>query len=295
LESIFLSRPRPIEGECLTSYIQRVADTNFVTSNDIWRLFRTGNAHYPQVSVSYLLDISPELIFDIRRFEKMLLINEYQLDSLTFKNIINKFSTIDISGPKMNILNRFYNKYRKFCPLCLNEALYYKLIWQVQEIIACPIHNISLNYKCINCGHIIPSMPPKGVVGICPYCQHSMVKNNVDRNQKIVDDRIYSDWICLINKDNKVRIQKNDLSFQQLLALKVLYITRHSKNMPNRKAFLNLAKERSIVTIQHSIKMTLNTLRSTNISIESFISCFPTEDFICSVLYRKASAQNKII
>lgn len=295
MEFIFLKRPKPIDGECLTSYIQRVAFANFLKPNDIWRLFKVGDAKYPQVPVSYLLDISPELIFDIRRFEKMLLIDKHGLDKLTFNNIIKKFSEINVFDSKMNSLNKFYNKYRKFCPLCLNEELYYKLIWQVQEVVKCPIHNIKLSYKCANCGHIIPSMPANGMLGICPYCQHSMVENTIDCDQKTVDDRIYSDWIYLIdNGNNNVNIQ-NELTFQQLIALKVLFITRYSKNMSQRKAYTNLAKGKSNITIYRCINMTLNTLRNTNISIESFISCYPTADFMNSILYDKASSLNKVI
>lgn len=296
MESIFLRRPKPLDGECLTSYIQRVAEANFITPNDIWRAFKIGGTRYPQVSASYLLDISPEFIFDIRKFEEMLLLKDHQLENLTFSNALKNFSQSDILIGETNVLNKFYNKYRKFCPLCLDDKLYYKLIWQVQEIEYCPIHNIKLVHKCKNCGHIISSMPAKGILGICPYCQHSILESTFNYNKKdIKTDRIYSDWIYLINKYNSNFNIQDNLTFQQALAFKVLYVTRYNKNIPNRQLCLNLAKGKTNISIYRCIKLILNIIRNANIPIESFISCIPTANFINSILFCKVTPLHEVI
>jgi len=86
----FLFRLQPLEDECLSSYISRIAQANYVNPHELWRLMLPEGAHYPQSSISSSLDICPDSLLDMKKFGEMLQINENKLYSLTFKEVFTK-------------------------------------------------------------------------------------------------------------------------------------------------------------------------------------------------------------
>lgn len=114
-----LVRPKAIIGECLSGYIQRVAEANCVEFHELWRLFLPGGAHYSQSSISSSIDLYPYTLFSIASFELMLSIVEGTLESLTFLPIYYKMGVSKNKIMHSRILSGLVEKHRKYCPECL--------------------------------------------------------------------------------------------------------------------------------------------------------------------------------
>jgi hypothetical protein len=170
-----LFRPRPIENESLSSYIQRIAVANITSPNSIFKLFLQENKKlYPKISYSCLLDIYPASTLNVKLFENMLKIERNEFKKMSFLPVFRNFSIEESkmprSRPRSRLLSGMIEIHRKYCPKCLSEHNYYKLIWQVKEKAYCKIHGIKFEDKCWSCKKRIPMIPAAGIIGICPYC-----------------------------------------------------------------------------------------------------------------------------
>jgi AraC-like DNA-binding protein len=64
-----------------------------------------------------------------------------------------------------------------WCPVCYAEWLntdkpiYEPLLWRLQRVDTCPIHQRKLEDVCPGCGQQFPSVTSNGAVGYCPRCQ----------------------------------------------------------------------------------------------------------------------------
>lgn len=59
-----------------------------------------------------------------------------------------------------------------YCPLCLSEKLYFRKIWQLAPLYACPIHSVYLIDKCHVCGE--GKRLDSGDLSICSNCSVSL-------------------------------------------------------------------------------------------------------------------------
>lgn len=75
--------------------------------------------------------------------------------------------------------NYLVNNGLRYCPLCLKENRYYRMIWQLKLSFACLRHNIWLVDSCPQCGELIQSK-------INLYCQCKK-GHLVSRNQNITE------------------------------------------------------------------------------------------------------------
>jgi hypothetical protein len=123
------------------------------------------------------MDIYPECFIKLDQLSSMLDIDKNPLGSLTFMPIYQKLGIDKSAIPHSRVLSTVIEKYRKFCPKCIAENPYYKLLWQVQEINFCIIHNIRLQPSCSKCGKRIPIMPSISDIGFCPYCWAELSPN----------------------------------------------------------------------------------------------------------------------
>ena len=297
----FLLRPRPFYDECLTSYICRVALENCATPHQLWRLLLHPGAHYPQSSMSAALDIYPNNNFDLKKFESMLLLEENQLDSAIFYSVFKKFGIEKDNLARSRILSGLINDTRKYCPLCLFENNYYKLIWQVKEITLCEKHEVKLLDECWNCNYKVPSLPNVEHLGICPRCSVNL-SNFPVRKRKISKDniRILEDWNYLLSP-NKDTIQSlKNFSNEQSLAIKILHLVNNYKNVKSSADIVNtiksiqqLAKNSKTTETYIHLNTILQILRKLDVSVKDFISLRTSYDFANSIINNKVSLVNQ--
>jgi hypothetical protein len=94
------------------------------------------------------------------------------LCNMTFTPIISKFvepGKIGDGTTYISMISREIDRtVRWFCPKCIKEQGYYKLLWQVKEIEICDIHLIKLEYICKSCNR--PHLYVHKEIGTCIYC-----------------------------------------------------------------------------------------------------------------------------
>lgn len=287
--STFLVRPKLIKDESLTSYIQRIATANHVKPHDVWRLLIKPYSHYPQSSLSTSLDIYPNSMIDINKLGEMLYLKKDLIEHLTFSKVFKKFGVEEKKVANSRILSGLINKHRKYCPNCLSENLYYKLIWQIKEIHFCDKHNVFLNDFCWKCHNKIPLLPNNEIIGYCPYCNANLTEAPLKPYKiEIQDKRVLEDWMYLLYANNKISCIKN-LTIQQTIAFKLLYIINNfSKTEINIPSHLKQTARntRTLNTFTH-LKFILDTIRSLNISMDIFFKIIPDSNFIESFLAEK--------
>ncbi|RZG43277.1 TniQ family protein [Acinetobacter wuhouensis] len=139
----------PYPDESATSYLLRTAELNGHTS--VYQLF--GKEKF-----SFLSKSSPNYTFvDTNRFR-------YALQTLNLNP-----DYIDLAFERDRSTSRAPRKYRNvyidrhlfksksysYCPQCLIEQPYFRKLWLLRPVYACPIHSILLLDNCYKCGHAI--------------------------------------------------------------------------------------------------------------------------------------------
>jgi DNA-binding transcriptional MerR regulator len=242
----------PEADECLTSYLQRIAKSNYATPHDIWRFLSHEEAHYPQSSMSSQIDISPKNFLDIEKLLTMLITKIGNIEDLTFTTAYRKVGVPVTSISHSRILSAILEQSRKFCPECLEENLSYKLIWQVKEVEYCPVHNTKLQSKCNNCSTSISIMPSNSEIGICPNCNFNLKESISDSYIPTTKDfRIIEDWSYLLNPKSCNVKPVSTLTIEQSLAIRLLYLVDSYNNELTKNEKIKLS---SIMQIARNSK-----------------------------------------
>ncbi len=286
----FLIKSFAEQGEGLSSFIHRISKLNYVSPNDIWRLLRREATHYPQSSISSIMDIYPECFIKLDKLSSMLDLDKNSLERLTFMPVYQKLGIPKSAIPHSRILSTLIGNYRKFCPVCIQENVYYKLLWQVQEVNFCTIHNIRLQTSCMKCGKKIPILPSNSDIGFCPYCGSALSQTDYQAYEtSSTDVRIIEDWSYLLNTSTLDIKLVNGFPSEQSLAMRLLFFTNNHRQELNRKekkfltSILPLARNTSATKTFIHLKMIFHFIRKLDISLEDFLTKEVPQDFITYV------------
>ncbi|MBT2716954.1 TniQ family protein [Bacillus sp. ISL-57] len=192
----FTIRPKILKGESLSSYLLRLCNSNRIDIkdllNDLYTNYKTidlRNAHQ--------IDINPIKTIDVNLLPNITKINTNYLNENTFCGLICKFISVEdivfLNSTSTLIKELFTTRTRKFCSVCLQKSLTYKLIWQVNDILTCSFHNNPLSSLCTKCGNEQPYIHMNLAKGKCKYCDNSLTtfQKNI-----LSDDAIsYSNWL----------------------------------------------------------------------------------------------------
>lgn len=289
-----LIRPAIEQGECLSSYLQRVSDSNYISSHYLWRHFLKTNSHYPQSSISRLVDVTPSSTIDLSLLSSLLLTSRDALEDLTFMQVFRKFG-VDINDINHSrILSNLIDTNRKFCPECISENPYFKLIWQVTEIKFCEKHGLELNTKCSNCNNFIPILPNSTDFRRCPTCGFDLSnspRKKYDINSK--DQRIYEDWHTILDPKTLSLNTIGNISSEQNIALRTLFLIEPYRNelALDEKTTLSSIKQLARCT-QSTLKFMhlgsiLRFLRKYNVPMQDFFNMDLSKEYIDSILMTK--------
>ncbi len=289
-----LIRPAIEQGECLSSYLQRISNSNFITPHYLWRHVLKSNTHYPQSSISRLVDVIPSSTIDLNLLSSLLLTNRDSLENLTFMHVFRKFG-VDINDINHSrILSNLINTNRKFCPECISEKPYFKLIWQITEINYCEKHGLELKTKCSNCNNFIPILPNSADFRKCPTCGFDLSKSSSKQYlSDSKDQRIYDDWHIILGKKTLPLNSIGTLSIEQNVALRTLFLIGPYENelTLDEKTTLSSIKQLARCT-QSTLKfmhlgLILHFLRKYNVPIQYFFSMNLPQEYIESILSPK--------
>ncbi|RUT40294.1 TniQ family protein [Acinetobacter baumannii] len=161
-----LIQPIPYEGESAASYLLRAAQLNMHSS--VYNLF--GKAHF-----KFLVKQAPNCdITDLPRFQ-------YALQLLNINTAYKwlAFEKISLTGRSARMWGNIEinNKLLKsspqsYCPLCLEEQPFFRKIWLLKPIYACPIHSIFLIDHCPQCKS--PIDLKSGTILTCASCTYQL-------------------------------------------------------------------------------------------------------------------------
>lgn len=285
----FLRRPKPIQKENLTSYISRVAEENYVSPHELWRLLLPPKAHYPQTSISMMIDICPASTFDYIRFEEMLGIKH--IEHLTFLPVFRKIGIEEIAIPKSQVLGGMLENHRNYCPECLKEKKAYMKIWQIREVNWCDIHQVKLVTECWYCHKNIPLLPSSGLTCKCPFCNSNLsLAHTHSVNVGLKESRVLNDWKYILNPEKQGLPLLTELSYQQHMAMRILFAsevssicyTARKEKLPS--SIMQSARKSRVNESFTHLGLILSVIRDLEISLDDFFNLKIPESFISKIL-----------
>jgi ribosomal protein S27E len=294
----FTIRIKPYDGESLSSFLLRADEKNRVDYRAIIDILNRDV--YISMRKKYIdrLDRLPNRVIDINKLSILLGISVKHLESLSFTPIYRYFldkKDFDTSYRSVGLEKLLEKNHRRFCPQCIKETGFYKLIWQVKEIHTCNIHNISLTSRCQYCNDKQPYVWEQMTSFRCNYCNNSLVKNTA-KQAKIseIEIRKYYDWMYFAEYKNLHLNRIEGLNRQQSLAILFLHtlngggdyldiqfvIRSASKNLVDGLIRLIKGKERPIyVTLPRLFEI----LSKINLTIRDFVNQKPSYEFVNSL------------
>ena len=152
--------PQPLES--FTSYLIRIAEAN-------------GRRRYSQLNPFFgeYYSISSFADYPPRSFGMLPVIticSESELLRTTFYHVGKKFGRVYDSPWLAGFLSGVVASSLRYCPHCLQEALYYSLAWRFLPLMGCPKHACRLLENCGHCGCPVSIFPAPFRMGICPTC-----------------------------------------------------------------------------------------------------------------------------
>jgi|GEM_PF-3970067 len=285
-------------NESLTSHIQRICHLNCISPHTFWRIVTPPGKHYQQTSISHVINITPNSIVDLNLISQLTGLEISEIENLTFVPALRKWygnDTLPEDITSQKVLINMLDANTKFCPLCLQEENYYKLVWQVKEITHCEVHGILLSKLCYSCNKPIPHLAPGSNPGVCPNCGTKLYTKNSGFIAS-ASGYINEDWYFLLDPLQKPLTHSLLYDRKQYLALKLLYIAsekadifsrdRALKNISNftLNTLLQIARRTAWVDHYVHLKVILALLRKLGITLIEFSEMEVNEDFCKSIL-----------
>ena len=156
--------PAPQPGESLTGYLRRIAHLNSVQSvhelSDQSRIWLNNLIRQPDTPLA-----------DYAGMAKLLVCTEDQLRDLTFQHLLDKFGRSGIGQRPGTFLSSSLSYTLRYCPLCLAENTYYRLIWRFTRLAGCPDHAVAFIDRCPGCEAKLPVFSTPFQLDCCPHCE----------------------------------------------------------------------------------------------------------------------------
>ncbi len=166
LKRRLLRRPRPYPDESLAGYVIRLTEANYYESPS--RIFQMSGVRQRVIYAN----IFNQQKDNLSRLSFLCDVPETVLWSMTFpvvnQNHHRSRQTIKVFGNVVSTKTLDY-LWVKFCPICLQASPYYRLIWNLSVVTACPFHCCLLIDKCPACQLPIQWFSPSVVRCSCQF------------------------------------------------------------------------------------------------------------------------------
>lgn len=218
----FTSYPKPKPGECFSSLIQRIAEQNCENPLQIIK-YLSGTSNFKMRK----LDSTPKEKIDLEKFSYLASLCHEDISATMLKSILPKFNLEHMTHKSdvSTFLLNFLEHSRKFCPYCIGENKFYKLIWQIKEIHFCKKHNIKLENTCPCCNKPISILSEKTRVGFCEYCNFNLADAPPLKYQTNQMDLNYlSLWETLLDSNNNLLFNIHNFSMHKYIALNITHL-----------------------------------------------------------------------
>ncbi|QIC07173.1 TniQ family protein [Brevibacillus sp. 7WMA2] len=235
-------RLRPFEGESLSSYLRRISKANGISFLSFWNYLKTEQNHYAQYDEITLLDFCPLNIINIEKLSNTIRREPNELLSLTLYNLLQLFA-VGTEIERSRFTSGMLRETLYFCPACLKNKPYHRLLWRIKGIDACMTHCRLLQDKCPHCAKGIKYRDVY-VHDKCPYCDLDLSRVLDSPSERDIDWDQQSWWWYSWNQ----LLNYSDLKISpQNVALRMLYLIN------NRQVIFD--KKRAISDIQRACKL----------------------------------------
>lgn len=211
---IFTVRPNPRNGESLWSYLLRLANQNGIPFLLMLNKIKQWDRKYIQRDDLNLLDISPRSVLDM---ENILGLTGQPIERLLDASLARVLRTFGVNQEiqRARFMSGMILDTYRFCPQCLKEKLYYRLIWKMNPVKACTQHDVFLVNGCPSCKKQI-NFREVEILDVCPHCGFSLVRSQV---QPIDDsEREQLQWInkALLDllEPGNYRVKPNEIAMR---------------------------------------------------------------------------------
>lgn len=255
-------RLKVFRDESLLSYVFRMCKENGLNYLVFLNMIKNSKGDYAQFSEINVLDIAPLGHIDANSFKEMTGDTSDSLINNSFYKVLDKFC-IGNEVERSRLLAGIIDYGFRYCPLCLNEKTYNKLIWRVKNIKICNQHNIRLLDRCLSCNNLIKYEELREL-GICPHCGIKLdfkIKNeNFDDKFLKEQKYLYETWYTLF-------YGKYDKMAPKDVSYKILYILNRKSDKFNRsEAKISIKEKNKLATILQSARGTLSQNRALHLA-----------------------------
>lgn len=185
---LFTVRPKPLPGESFWSYVLRLAHQNGISVLTVLNPIKTWEQKYVQRADFGLLDVSPGSIVDMDKFSSATRQTVQALLHTTLHPLLTRFGVSEEVQRTRFMSGMILDSYR-FCPMCLKERLYIRLLWKMGPVTSCVEHNVYLVDTCPGCNEQIKFRDIE-LLSVCPHCGFLFAQskareiNNDEREQQ---------------------------------------------------------------------------------------------------------------
>lgn len=135
------------------------------------------------------------------------LINE--LERSTGYNGLVRTTFVPLAG-SLDRCQSTFAKYPRWCPACMHECevsggpSYYKLIWQIRDVLHCPEHSVALLERCAECGATQGTRSTRTAAHLCQQCGASL--SLVTEEARAIDNGTSqsADLVMLLNQYDQI-------------------------------------------------------------------------------------------
>lgn len=291
VENRFTVRIRPYTGESLYSFMLRFAEENGISILKLWNMIKKTRSHLVQLADAGVLNFVPINMIEPLKMAYMTGLAVEDIFGMSFYYLLKKFcgnSKIERSRFISEILRDTFN----YCPKCLHESPYHRLLWSVKNVNICIKHRNPLINRCLHCNQEIMIKDLHGF-RTCPYCGNELWENEIftplDTEEFKRQSWVYNTFDKLITNSD-IKVEPNDM------AIRILFILNKAQSIFDREVIQNSLNGREMLptVLQHAreslsnkrtmhLSFILSVLYENNTSIDKFLNMKVPEDFIASI------------
>lgn len=287
----FTVRMKPFCEESLYSFILRFANGNGISFLKFWNAVKKPGSHFVEMGDVGVLNFAPINVIDPLKMASLTGLDVEDIFKMSFYYAIKKFcgnSKVERARFFSGMLrNKLY-----YCPNCLREDLYHRLLWGIKGIYKCIFHNTELISKCPNCNKNI-KLKDLYELSICPYCKYKL-ENAKSIAVSSESELQYQKWMH--DAFNTLLSRYSSELKPSQIAMRSLFIINRQKLIFDRDFVeKTLYNKRMLPTLlQHAreslsnkrtlhISFILSVLYENNISMKEFLNIKIPNDFTISV------------
>lgn len=285
---VFTVRPTHLPGESFWSYLRRLANQNGIPFLTMLNRIKVWQQKSVQRADFSLLDITPGSVLNMEQLSVLTGHSVEKLLNATFAPLLRTFGASQEVQRARFVSGMILDTFR-FCPLCLEEAIYFRLLWKLAPVSSCVHHGVFLVDKCPHCKQRA-SFRDVELLDVCPQCGFSLIKSQaqpIDNSERKQQHWINKALSTLLEPGNQ-HIEPHEA------AMRLLYLLCERKPYFDRQLAEAALPTVLPTLLQHArdslsqkrtlhLSFLLNTLYKHHLLMNDFLQTTVSDSFVESV------------